>query len=397
MARSIKYRFIKWINYKDKYNYVISTKVLGILEGVRIMLKNKRLKEAIDGVGMVNNLDSQDFDKKSVGTAPVSYADAVLRARKRKEACKKAYEDQVKVARAALKKEVSNEEHPEPIGKIRGKRERKMTLDEGLFESFDDEHLGHGDDVCPKCGKNPCECKVEESLFEDTEDITELVRKDTEAYKELKKYRKGSKAYKDAYAAWLDLHAQVTKKMFGGNVSYTVNEGLEESLYPGYVSYQGKKMRVQGVRPDGKYALSEPKYSGLDITNHPEYLVYVSKEDVEPLSVIVYPNGKEVTDIDLDKALSYQYGTDRDMDNSKYTDDEKQRAVNYWIKKTDSSPYDESKVDSGKFTTKKEVDAQRKAMFANGYKGESLEEKTEDNYVKSISRKHMRTSGYGKF
>ena len=191
------------------------------------MIKNKRLKEAIDGVGMVNNLDSQDFDKKSVGTAPISYADAVIRARKRKEACKKAYEDQVKAARGALKKEVSNEEHPEPVGKIRGRKEGKMTLDEGLFESFDDEHLGHGDDVCPKCGKNPCECKVEESLFEDTEDITELVRKDMEAYKELKKYRKGSKAYKDAYAVWLDLHAQVTKKMFGGNVSYTVNEGLE--------------------------------------------------------------------------------------------------------------------------------------------------------------------------
>ena len=87
------------------------------------MLKNKRLKEAIDGVGMVNNLDSQDFDKKSVGTAPVSYADAVIRARKRKEACKKAYEDQVKVATGALKKEVSNEEHPEPLDKIRGKNE----------------------------------------------------------------------------------------------------------------------------------------------------------------------------------------------------------------------------------------------------------------------------------
>ena len=106
------------------------------------MLKNKRLKEAIDDVGMVNNLDSQDFDKKSVGTAPVSYADAVLRARKRKEACKKAYEDQVEVARRALRKEVSNEEHPEPLGKIRGNKERKMTLDEGLFESFEDEHLG---------------------------------------------------------------------------------------------------------------------------------------------------------------------------------------------------------------------------------------------------------------
>ena len=41
-----------------------------------------------------------------------------------------------------------------------------MTLDEGLFESFDDEHLGHGDDVCPKCGKNPCECKIEEGAEE---------------------------------------------------------------------------------------------------------------------------------------------------------------------------------------------------------------------------------------
>ena len=101
-------------------------------------------------------------------------------------------------------------------------------------------------------------------------------------------------------------------------------------------------------------------------------------------SIIRYPNGMEVTDIDLDRALDYQYGTDRDKDNSKYTDDEKQRAVNYWIKKTDSSPYDESKVDSGKFTTKKEVDAQRKAMFANGYKGESLEEKTEECLTEDV-------------
>lgn len=267
------------------------------------MLKNKRLKEAIENVGMVNNIDGQNFEKDFVGTAPVSYADAVLRARKHREDCKKAYEDQVKVAREALKKEVSNEEHPEPLAKIKGNKERKMTLDEGLFESFDDEHLGHRDDVCPKCGKDPCECNI------------------------------------------------------------------EESLYPAYVSYQGKKMRVQGVRPDGKYALSEPKYSGLDITNRPEYLVYVSKEDVEPLSVIVYPNGKEVTDIDLDRALSYQYGTDRDMDNSKYTDDEKQRAVNYWLKKTDGfDPYEESMK-----------------------KVEQLEESKEDAKIFRVTYKHSPT------
>ena len=247
----------------------------------------KKLREAIENIDMVNNIDGQDFDKEFVGTAPVSYADAVLRARKHREDAKKGCEEQTKLAEEVLKKEISNAEHPEPLDKIKVNEEGKMTLDEGLFESlteesndvslakealneiierihlgmsgleelldldisddarsriddaasdiaqvldrlsliarkylkesFDDEHLGHGDDVCPKCGKNPCECKV------------------------------------------------------------------EESLYPEYVSYQGKKMRVQGIRPDGKYALSEPKYSGLDITNHPEYLIDVSKEEVEPL------------------------------------------------------------------------------------------------------------------
>lgn len=38
----------------------------------------------------------------------------------------------------------------------------------------------------------------------------------------------------------------------------------------------------------------------------------------------------------------------------------------------------DGKADSGKFDTKKEAEAQRKAMYANGYKGESLEEDVED-------------------
>ena len=308
------------------------------------MLKNKRLKEAIENVGMVNNIDGQNFEKDFVGTAPVSYADAVLRARKHREDCKKAYEDQVKVAREALKKEVSNEEHPEPLAKIKGNKERKMTLDEGLFESFDDEHLGHEDDVCPKCKKNPCECNIKEDLSEESKTEESQDYKDKVATNLVRRYYQGSGMSLE------QLHKELLR-VFDGDIKrafeFLLNFGkkkVEESLYPGYVSYQGKKMRVQGVRPDGKYALSEPKYSGLDITNHPEYLVYVSKEDVEPLSVIVYPNGREVTDIDLDKALSYQYGTDRDMDNSKYTDDEKQRAVNYWLEKTDGfDPYELSK------------------------------------------------------
>lgn len=53
---------------------------------------------------------------------------------------------------------------------------------------------------------------------------------------------------------------------------------------------------------------------------------------------VFYPNGEECRDdsVDMDKALDYQYGTDRDKDNSKYTTEEKQRALNYWIEKTDS-------------------------------------------------------------
>ena len=78
------------------------------------------------------------------------------------------------------------------------------------------------------------------------------------------------------------------KAMFtNGYKGESLEEKTEDSLHPEYVSYQGKKMRVQGIRPDGKYALSEPKYSGLDITNHPEYLIDVDKDEVEALGECV--------------------------------------------------------------------------------------------------------------
>ena len=56
----------------------------------------------------------------------------------------------------------------------------------------------------------------------------------------------------------------------------------------------------------------------------------------------------------------------------------------------------DGKANSGKFKTKKEADAQRKAMFANGYKGESLEEETNmdkiNRYLKSINEKPITES-----
>lgn len=50
---------------------------------------------------------------------------------------------------------------------------------------------------------------------------------------------------------------------------------------------------------------------------------------------ITYPNGMPVSEIDLENALDYNFGTDRDKDINSYTDEEKQRAVNYWVEKTD--------------------------------------------------------------
>ena len=41
----------------------------------------------------------------------------------------------------------------------------------------------------------------------------------------------------------------------------------------------------------------------------------------------------------------------------------------------------DGKIDSGKFRTKKEADAQRKAMYSNGYKGESLKKVNENTYI----------------
>lgn len=81
-----------------------------------------------------------------------------------------------------------------------------------------------------------------------------------------------------------------------------------------------------------------------------------------------YPNGEEVTDVDLDIALDYQYGTDRDPDNSKYTEEEKQKAINYWLKKTDPSPYDESLTedtdDNGPYSYK-ETEAELQSLTQN--------------------------------
>lgn len=76
----------------------------------------------------------------------------------------------------------------------------------------------------------------------------------------------------------------------------------------------------------------------LDDTIEQMEVSYDSSLFEESLTEIVkYPNGMEVRNdsVDMDKALDYMFGTDRDPNNDSFTEDEKQRAVDYWIKKTD--------------------------------------------------------------
>lgn len=258
----------------DNFGYgsvIYDVKSTSVIDESYIENKNKTGANMRKLINQINNVNDQDFDDLYVGTAPVSYADAVIRMRKKRKEIGDMLTQKTNDARSALAlktgvkisldeelfeglteesnnvslaKEALNEiierihlgmSGLEELLDLDISDDARSRIDDAasdiaqvldrlsliarkyLKESFDDEHLGHEDDVCPKCGKEPCECKV------------------------------------------------------------------EEDLYPEYVSYQGKKMRVQGLRPDGKYALSEPEYSGLDVTDHPEYLIDVDKDEVESL------------------------------------------------------------------------------------------------------------------
>ena len=58
-------------------------------------------------------------------------------------------------------------------------------------------------------------------------------------------------------------------------------------------------------------------------------------ESLDSDDAVYYGNGEIVPEgsVDMDKALDYQFGTDRNPDNSTFTRDEKQRAIDYWEKK----------------------------------------------------------------
>lgn len=117
--------------------------------------------------------------------------------------------------------------------------------------------------------------------------------------------------------SWVTLHPEKT-------ISKLYFSEDEESPYTGIV-YTDGTISVVGLRYDDDVK---------DFSTMRKVLL----GDSEGEDKVYYPNGVECKDnsVDMDKALDYQYGTDRDKDNSKYTAEEKQRALNYWIWKADS-------------------------------------------------------------
>ena len=229
----------------------------------------RKLHEKIEDIKVVNNIDNQDIDPVTKSVAPISFVDSVMQTRKKNSTVGKMFTKKSTEAKDALKKEISNDEHVEPLDEINVKEDNMLILDENLFEDMRSDNLeeGYRDFVFTvKCNNGP----------------KELIRVVAEDKSKAEEYAK--KMYAQNHTTYADDRHNVW------SIEEFVGKGINES--------------------------------------------YGNNE-----SVIRYPNGMEVTDVDLDRALDYQYGTDRDMDNSKYTDEEKQRAVTYWINKTDPNPY----------------------------------------------------------
>lgn len=218
-------------------------------------MKNKKLMEAIENVAEVNNMKDQNFDKTFVGTAPVSYADAVLQERKKKAAVDKMGEKHRKQAMASLKKEVSNEEHPEPIEKVKMNTEGKLELNESLFESFEDEHIGK------------CDCKKE--IKEGIDEKSLFAAKIVDKY-----YDEGNMSLEQLHKELLDVFGGDVKSAYEFLLNYDstrnkMNEAVEEKVYK--VTYKTSPsvyssfMIKADSEDDAKKKTTENKISEEDI------------------------------------------------------------------------------------------------------------------------------------
>lgn len=281
----------------------------------------KSLQEAIEETTSINNVDTQDIEKEAHGEAPIAYTDAVLSMQKRHKEIKKQLDDQTSDAEKELK--ISDADRVN-VETPKNDNLKKMHLSESLFEDYDD-------DGWP------------EELAE-----YEVLRKIEDLIYELKNTvrgaNSGAKTF-DELADYIDILAGNLSDMAEDIREEYANGELEEDLNSKIEVFSLVKGKETFVRAfDNKQdALSFAKTTSKNNGDGQ----YVVKE-----------NGEEIA--------SYYWG-------EKKTESLKEDTIkqgNKWVNKGKEGTH-------GSFKTKKEADAQRRAMFANKFEG--LEESYLDN------------------
>ena len=134
------------------------------------------------------------------------------------------------------------------------------------------------------------------------------------------------------------------RKEYGEEVYNALNDYIKQGIDLGNVLYnKGEWDKFIKWAQDKGVKAEQPTNTIDEDLSTDTFEIYGDEETLRQLErdlqeSVSYPNGNEVSndDVNLDIALDYMFGEDRDPNNDNYTDDEKQRAINYWIEKTDS-------------------------------------------------------------
>lgn len=325
------------------------------------------LYEAIDSVG-------GNFEEKDHGEAPVSYADAVRRMNKKRKDVNKALEDHKNEYKDAFDNTEESKNSHKPM---RRKETKKMGLSESLFEDVDEFNFTL---ALFKEGQ-----KTRVAHLRDEDEVREFIKKHSskynaiEVYDELGHYRKDlsfitSKSLTEDWDIVLD-NGQAVSALSGYELIPVENlfAPFKESLHLRERNNgTWAQVRIKGATNDGY------NYCGNSGRS------WVRKEsdhiDTWPSEEAAIEDGKK------NYSRNFKYGRDWDVVNLSVEESLTEDTIKQngkWMNKGKEGAH-------GKFKTKKAADAQRKAMFVNGY-NESLNEEYSQNLKNEIHSEILNT------
>lgn len=162
---------------------------------------------------------------------------------------------------------------------------------------------------------------------------------------------------------------------------------IEDEDYLNSLSYSDlvKEIKNRGweevLNEDNRLSHTSTKYRGYRISlDHKNlcYNIYDKHGEMEDSGFRSVEDAKKAIDNFSDLMMSANWLDETDVDFDESLNEDTVKQGNKWVNKGKEGTH-------GKFKTKKAADAQRKAMFANGYKGESLQEGSDEYYTRLIS------------